>query len=239
MTCHECVGLLSAYADGELALEESREVERHLCTCKRCRHHFESTRALKHGIARLRGRDEPPAAVQARIETAELQFRRAGRTFRFAIAAAVAFIVAGVALVGYVRQRQADVTGALVSDHFRSLPAITPPHLISDDPRAVARYFEGRTPFRPFVPALRDATLVGARLCNINGRKAELLFYDVSGSTVSFFVCPIDAVTMSRGCRTRDGAIVCSGTKDGLSIHVVGALSQPQLERLVADATSL
>ncbi len=239
MRCDDCCELLSAYVDGELALERARALEEHIAGCPDCRARFDSTRTLKHGIARLRGREDAPAAVQARIEAAQLAFRRDGRTFRLALAAAVAFVILGISIFIYVLQRQSVATSILVADHYRSLPDVTPPQLASGDRVAVARYFEGRTPFHPFVPELRGATLIGARLCNVNGRKAELLLYDVSGATVSLFVCPLDALSISRGCRTRDGAMVCSGTRDGLSVHVVGSLSRPQLERLVTEATSL
>lgn len=236
MRCHDCNELLSAYADGELSLDWSLDLQRHIGTCPDCRERFDATRALKHSIARLHGREEPPPATQARIAAAELAFRRAGRIFRVA-AAAVALVILGAIIAGYLMQKRVDVTGVLVADHYRSLPNVTPPQLASGDPVAVAHYFEGRTPFRPFVPSLSEATLVGARLCNINGQRAELLFYDVSGATVSLFVCPIDAVAVAPGCRTRDGALVCSGRRGGLSIHAVGSLPRPQLERLVADAT--
>jgi anti-sigma factor RsiW len=239
MRCQDCCELLSAYIDGELPLPQSMELEQHIITCAGCRERFEATRALKHVLARVLAREEPPAAVVARIDGAQLAFRRAGRRLRLALAAVVAVLGVGVSILFYVVQQRSGLTRVLVADHYRSLPNVTPAHLTSGDPVAVARYFEGRTSFPPFVPSLRDATLVGARLCNINGRKAELLFYDVSGSTVSLFVCPIDAVAISPGCRTRDGAVVCSGTRGRLSVHAVGSLSRPQLQRLVADATSI
>lgn len=240
MNCEESFEILSSYSDGELSLEPSLTLEGHLAECPSCRELASAIRVLSHEIARLDGRDDPTPATMARIDAAELKFRRAGRSMMIAmVAAVVVLVVTLVAIAGHRASERSGLTDVLVADHHRFIPAVTPPSFSSGDPRAVESFFQGRTPFRPLVPELSEGTLLGARICNIGGVKAQLLFYEIDGSTISLYVSTGDPLSALRGCRSKNGTTICSGTKDGLSIHAVGSLPRESLQRVIDHVTTM
>lgn len=58
--CRQVRALMSEYLDGELALRDSRRLERHLRWCPNCRRMLESLRRTIGGLNRLAGGDAAP-----------------------------------------------------------------------------------------------------------------------------------------------------------------------------------
>lgn len=73
MTCAQITEQLSAWVDDELSTDVAHAVDTHLATCASCQARAHSMRALKRAIARLRSRESPPGAVQARLEALRFQ----------------------------------------------------------------------------------------------------------------------------------------------------------------------
>jgi len=71
--------------------------------------------------------------------------------------------------------------------HPAPCPPIGPPpdYTVSDDPEVVARFFEGHVAFPASVPKLPGARLLGGRLCRIEGKLTELLFYELRQEVLS------------------------------------------------------
>src|ERR1044072_4582398 len=70
MRCDDMQELISPYLDGELGLETSLEVERHLQDCSICSPQYENHKALR---AALRSDDlyfKPPARFTRRVQAA-------------------------------------------------------------------------------------------------------------------------------------------------------------------------
>jgi len=238
--CGEGLDGLSAKLDGALPPRERDLVDGHLAACPECDRRLRSLRALKHAIARLPSREAPPGAVRVHVESLVFRGRRSGR-LRLVLQAALA---AGVLLAAwaYVSGRHgaegptAKLAEELAADHLHSVPEAMPAEVATEDPAEVIRFFSGRLPFTPVAPRLEGAHLIGARLCKIEGRRVQLLFYrDDSDVTLSLFVGD-HGLSAGSGCRETRGLRVCSRTLDGLSLHVVGAAPRDHLRRMLERA---
>jgi anti-sigma factor RsiW len=241
MNCEQIDELLSPYVDEELAPRERSEIDAHLVGCASCLEHVTSVRSLKHAIARLESRDEPPGAVRARVEA--LRFKNAGLreplSRRRLLAAAVGIGLLAAAPFA-IRRHQSPVLPfgeELVSDYLHSLPEVRPAEVASNDPREVIRFFSGKTPFEPVVPAVPAARLVGGRLCNVAGRRVELLFYThgENRQSVALFVC--DHAVADMRCREYRGHPVCSRRFGNLTILATGQVPGHILERILRETT--
>jgi len=238
MTCQQTAELLSSYIDGELAPADRTEIDAHLAECASCLAQVESARCLKHAIARLPSREEPPGAIRARVEA--LRFGKASFFFarRPVWMAGVALLLAAILAAVAVRNAQspgARLARELVSDHLRWQADAAPAEVASDDPHRVVRFFEGRVPFTPIAPHLPDARLTGGRLCKIEGRGAQLLFYTCGRQTLSVFV--LDRDPGDGRCRESRGRHVCSRRLGSLTVMAVGEIPGETLEQLVREAT--
>jgi anti-sigma factor RsiW len=238
MNCDQIAGLLSPHVDAEVSPAERSEIEAHVAGCAECSRQLASVRSLKHAIARLTGREEPPGAVRARIES--LGFRNFPRrtTQHRQLVAAVAAVVllAGAAYTMRRPSAAAKFGDELVSDYLNSLPDVRPVEVASNDPREIVRFFSGKIPFEPVVPDLPSAQLVGGRLCTVAGRRVELLFYThgASGQDFSLFVC--DQAVPDTACRNYRGHRVCSRRFGRLTVLAVGDIPEPTLEQILRDA---
>ena len=234
MSCEVSPELLSAYLDGALPPPEREELEAHLAQCPACRARLESLRAVKHALARLPSREAPPGAVRARVES----LRFAHRTSRARVlAAAVAAVAVGAAGLLLARRPQAPtltLTEELVGDHLRSVPDAMPAEVTSHDPQEVIAFFAGRVPFSPVAPAFPASRLVGGRLCQIDGRLVQLLFYDAKGEKLSLFVSGGDLG--EPGCREARGHHVCTRHVGSRSLVLVGKLPAEELLHLLDEA---
>jgi len=237
MTCGQFADLLSAYIDAELAPTERQQVEAHLAACTSCGRRASSARSLKHVIARLSSREKPPGAIRARVEA--LRFGRAGFSFaRKPVLTGVALLLAATLAAIVVRNVQspgARLARELVGDHLRWQADAAPAEVASDDRQRVIRFFEGRVPFTPIAPHLPDARLTGGRLCKIEGRRAQLLFYTCGRQTLSVFV--LDRDPGDGRCRDSRGRHVCSRRIGELTVLAVGEMPGQMLEKLLREAT--
>ena len=174
--------------------------------------------------------------VRARVEQLQLFARRQRwGPFRWTAAAAVILAVGGLArmVVSPLRtERRAD---ELVADHLRSVPEVRPAEVSSGDPATVARFFAEHLSFPAVVPSLLGATLLGGRLCKLEGRRVELLFYRLDHRTLSLYVA--DQPVMPNGCTASGGHHVCARSHHQLALVLVGELPAEHLELLLTSVT--
>src|SRR5262249_39948146 len=158
---------VSAWMDAELPEDLAAHVEQHLAHCTTCQTHASSLRALKHAVAQLPSRKEPPGAVRARVEALRFGNRRAAvaRTVPglTAVAALVAIVVAAFHSRGGTIPH--DLAEALVADHLLLVPEVMPAEVASQNPDDVRHFFSERVSFPPVTPVLPGARLMGGRLC--------------------------------------------------------------------------
>jgi anti-sigma factor RsiW len=234
MSCDHFLEALSAHVDGTLPSPERAELEAHLAGCPACRVRLESLRAVKHAVARLPSREAPPGAVRARVEALRFARRRSRACVLAAVATAAALGAAGMLLTRRPSGPPVALAEELVGDHLRSVPEAMPAEVTSHDPKEVIAFFAGRVPFAPAAPVFLNSQLVGGRLCHIDGRRVQLLFYDAGGEKLSLYVSDRDLG--DGGCRQSRGHHVCSRRVGDRSLILVGRLPSEQLLRLLEEA---
>lgn len=245
--CGEWLERLSAHLDDALTEAEREAVESHLAACAPCDEQLRSLRALKHAVARLKSREAPPGAVRAHVESlvfARPRPRWLVPALKAALAAGVVFGIAMLFnLAAYLTSgRPDDARGArlaqeLAADHLHSVPEAMPAEIATGNPADIVGFFSGRVPFDPVAPRLPGTRLIGARLCKIEGRRVELLFYrHETDVTLSLFIADRD-LGAAGGCREARGVGVCGRTFGGLTLHLVGAAPRERLERLLDEAS--
>lgn len=235
MPCDQSAESLSLYLDNALAPSERDAVASHLATCGVCRACLESLRAVKHVVARLPSQEEPPGAVRAHVEALRLNQRPRWRwrSVALAAAAAVVMVIAATLVVrrgGHTAQLAED----LIADHLSSVPEVKPAEIASSDRGDVVRFFAEHLPFAAVVPELPGTQLLGARLCRIEGRRVELLFYRRENRTLSLFVT--DSPVAAGQCWAARGHHVCSRSDAQLTLLLVGELPADELRRLLDES---
>lgn len=236
MDCMTSRSLLSAYLDGALADNERSRLGEHAAVCASCRARLESLRAIKHAVARLPDREEPPRAVRVHIEA--LRFgqpkRGAWRAAALAAVAALALVVVAASLMRG-RNGAARLADDLVVDHLHSVPEVKAAEIASSDRAEAARFFANHVPFNAVVPNLPGTELLGGRLCQLRGRRVELLFYRRENRTLSLFIA--DRPVADPGCWAARGHHVCSRSRADLTLLLVGELPADELRRLLDEST--
>lgn len=239
MQCSDTRALLSASLDGAIDSGERGAIDAHLRECPRCRSELELLRVLKHAIARLPSREEPPGAVRAHVEALRLG-PRSPIGWPLLLAPALAAAAAALALMLPLRHQHGDkgatLADHLVWDHLSSVPEVRPAEIASANPQAILNFFSGHLPFPPTVPRVPGADLLGARLCQIEGRRVELIFYKRESRTLSLFIT--DGPVPAGECWEARAHHVCSRSMGALTFMVVAELPEQELRRLLEEATA-
>ena len=198
MDCNQTKILIDAFADNELDINNSIEVERHIADCKDCSLLYRNYMAL-HSVLR----DEPvyytpPAElikkVSASITGSEKKHVDVkSRIFSWQGAAAL-FAFAAIVLIFIVLFRtppttETQLTEQIVDNHMRSL---MPNHLIdvqSTDQHTVKPWFNGKLDFSPPVTDLsaQGFNLTGGRLDYINGQPVAAIVYQRKAHYINLF----------------------------------------------------
>lgn len=201
MTCEEINGLLSVYADGELDLLRSLEIEAHLPACPACSAALERARTLGVRLANPGLYHHSPPSLRERVRAslprtgrkpgrlAALPWRRVG----VAIAAAAVVVVAVWGALRWVsgssdRERLAR---AVVAHHISSLMLAEPRLDIADsDEHQVKPWFSDKVDFVPEVKQLskQGFPLLGGRLEYLDERRAAALVYRRHKHIINVFI---------------------------------------------------
>jgi anti-sigma factor RsiW len=192
MTHEEARSLLEAYADNELALSESLQVEAHLRECEHCRAWLEERRALS---ARLRSaplRYSLPPELQHTLARQVWGSRTTtGRTmWTQALAASVVMGLLGL----WVGHSFSPGPGGdeWVDAHVRSTLSERSVDVLSSSHHTVKPWLSGKLPFSPPVPELTDQgdTLIGGRADYIERTQVAALRYQHGNHQIDVFVWP-------------------------------------------------
>ena len=205
MNCRDVMGLLDAYADGEVDPLRGYLVKRHLSGCPECASKLASILALR---AELHA-DVPyygaPPALHARARelltarpaaTAERARRQPAPWSWLALGAAsgcaatVLAWVVGTALIE--ASRSDDLVAAAISRHTQATLSHETIQVASSDQHTVKPWLSARLDYSPPVPdrAAQGFTLVGGRLDQLDGRPVATLVYRYREHTIDVFVRP-------------------------------------------------
>ena len=202
MNCAEIQELLNAYADGELDLLRSVEIEEHLKTCRACARAVGNIRALR---AVIRSNDlsfPAPAGLHRRV-LSSLPAKKEKSLARVSFLAwpglRWAYSFAGVALVAVVltaillnNSGTDRLAREVASSHVRSLMAGHLMDVASTDQHTVKPWFDGKLDFAPPVVDLADHgfPLVGGRLDYLHDRPVAALVYQRQKHFINLFIWP-------------------------------------------------
>src|SRR5438309_8742554 len=126
MTHEETQELIDAYADGELDVVTSREVERHLQSCAECRALEQNVRALRDLLQKSSPAYRAPASLRRKVQAALPNEERFASTSFFrslALAAACLVLLWGGWQIVQRNQSAHELADEVVASHVRSLLA--------------------------------------------------------------------------------------------------------------------
>jgi anti-sigma factor RsiW len=244
MTCTEAGTLLHAYADGELDLLRSLEVEAHLGGCTACANELANLKALRAGLRDDALYHPAPARLERQIRATLREARRVEGRTRYAsaryvwagTAAAAALVLVMIAVNGVppFTPRGSDFDAReVVDDHLRSLADNHLTDVLSSNQHTVKPWFDGRLDFTPPVQDFvnQGFPLIGGRLDYLNNRPVAAVIYRRRLHIINLFIAPAEhTADTSPQSRVEDGYNIVHWTKSGLSYWAVSSVSVGELE---------
>jgi len=239
MNCNETLSLLHAYADGELDLVRSLDVEQHVKSCAACAASAQSIHSLRSRLRDSNLAYDTPPALRKRLRASFKQVANETRTtetrrpwpWQLLAFGATAFAVLLLTLRPTGVSETAQLTNEAVSSHIRSL---MPGHLTdvaSSDQHTVKPWFEGKIDFAPDVKdfAGEGFPLVGGRLDYLGGRPVAALVYRRNQHLINVFIWP--APDGLRETETnRRGYVVLERNTSGTQYLIISNLNQKELK---------
>jgi anti-sigma factor RsiW len=253
MNCTETHPLLHAYADGELDLMRSLDVERHLGTCAACAAARQSLLSLRTLLRQSDLAYRAPQLLRDRLRYAvalpgnEAQpRRRESRPWPWqwlaAWAAAAALLVLLLRPAGVsVNER---LTDDVIAGHVRSLMAGHLTDVASSDQHTVKPWFNGKLPFSPLTIDLEAGgfPLVGGRLDYLENHAVAALVYQHRKHLINLFTWPSSRIaSTAEDFRTHQGYNVIHWSQGDMEYQAVSDMNQGDLRdfaRLLRSGSS-
>lgn len=241
MACQETNGLIEAYADGELDLSASLEIERHMDDCAACAAELKSHRALRSSIGGASLYYDAPPQLTSRVRSALRKQAKVPVVHRlaawrwFAVAApAVSLAILAFALVAVSRtpSRRDLLNEEIVSAHVRSLMGAHLMDFPSTDQHTVKPAFNGRIDFSPEVRDLSSQgfTLLGGRLDYVDRRPVAALIYQRRKHVINLFIWPSEAGAEEKAAATSlRGYSVIHWIRAGMNYSAVSDINSSEL----------
>jgi anti-sigma factor (TIGR02949 family) len=248
MTCQETRQVIEAYADGELDLLRTLELERHLEDCAECRALYDQVQELRSAVRTHAPYFAAPEGFDKRIRT-QLRLRRepqpktvpaTGLAWRLSALAAgiVALVVFSSMLIGMLRHPAGETLAQqVVSSHIRSLMENHLTDVPSSDQHTVKPWFNGKLDFSPPVKDLKAEgfPLTGGRLDYLDARPVAALLYRRRQHTINLFVWPSSHSDSGPHISTIRGYNLVRWTQSGMTYWAVSDLNSSELNQFVAN----
>ncbi|MGA2409103.1 MAG: anti-sigma factor [Candidatus Binataceae bacterium] len=247
MNCAEARRLLDGYADQELDLRTSIELEDHLGGCASCAREYEGIAALKSVLQERVPYYDAPGALRRRFRASargairsgdkSSWWRQLGVTgWSWPVTAAVAAVFAAIVIRGVMplAPPSGGALGAEVVDsHIRSMMANHLTDVLSSNQHTVKPWFDGKIDFAPSVKDLsaQGFPLAGGRLDFLDGRPVAALVYRHRLHIINLFTWPADHSPNSPPqLETRQGYNVVHWTQAGMEYWAVSDVAPADLE---------
>jgi anti-sigma factor RsiW len=245
MNCSEIKALSHAYADRELDLVRSAEVEQHLGGCRSCSQQVENFRGLSSALKSSSLYFRAPANLRERVlrstcarngvaSFARRPIERAAswkQWMRWLIpVSASAFAILLAVLVAPSADNR--VSEEVASNHVRSLMANHLTDIASSSQHTVKPWFAGKIDFAPPVTNLADQgfPLIGGRLDYLQNRQVAAEIYRRNDHIINLFVWPASQNrSTTKKLSVRKGYNVISWKDSGMNYSAVSDLNAVEL----------
>lgn len=204
MNCVDAEVMLHGLIDGEIDAGHTREVERHVLTCRGCSEQLEAFRAMRATMAGGKLKETASTTLRSRIEQAlpgpservidaRQRFQPTRRSFFGGFttgAVASAALAASLMFTVFRSDQNLTIADEVVSAHIRSLQAGHLMDVETSDQHTVKPWFEGKIDVAPPVIDLtaQGFTLLGGRLDYIDGEPAASVLYRRRKHIINLFV---------------------------------------------------
>jgi anti-sigma factor RsiW len=238
----ETQDLIHAYADGELDLVKSLEVERHIQNCQACSRDYKNLQTLRSALGTGSLYFKSPTNLQRRIQSAvrkesKAETRPPALLWRWlSIGASLAFV--SIIILTFVPiltapSKDSLLAQEIISSHVRSLMADHLTDVSSSDQHTVKPWFNGKLDFSPPVKDLANHgfSLVGGRLDYIENRPVAVLVYKHRQHFINLFIWP-----STRGSNAGEKIVIRQGynmihwIKSGMTYWAVSDLNNSELQ---------
>jgi anti-sigma factor RsiW len=242
MNCEQAREWLDAYADRELDLARSVEVEEHLGHCPDCSKIHEGLRTLQTAIATHAVCFRAPKELCVIPETAPALSNRRRRDsgWRMAVTAAVCLLIGAVGFSsGYFlkfRPNDRRLSDLVVAAHVRSLQVEHAVDVASSDRHTVKPWFQGKLDYAPQVIDLSNQgfNLRGGRLDYLTDRPVAAIFYHRRAHAINVFTWPVSIDQEATVQRiSAQGFHIRNWQRLGMAYWVISDLNDVELDEFV------
>ncbi len=241
MNCQEIEALKHAYADRELDLVRTTEIEQHLKSCRACSQAYENIRALSSALKSSDLYFEAPAHLERRIRASLPREARRSPTklfgwwqgLKWGIPIAGTALIAFLLATSFIRPSTDErLAQEVTASHLRSLMATHLTDVASSDQHTVKPWFAGKIDFAPPVKDLttQGFPLVGGRLDFLQDRPVAALVYQRHLHFINLFIWPatISSNTPKKPA-VRQGYNLLHWNESGMTFWAVSDLNPVEL----------
>lgn len=263
--CDDFKPFIDTYIDEEFDERDRAEFEAHMAHCEACRREVEFQAQFKLELREQLGAERAPDGLRQSIMGAleqeaasqaagrreasrrahHARIKRAGIMASPLVAALCVVLFLPAFTIAPATSGQLPMVEQTVDWHRGNLPL----EIRGSQPEDVARWFSGKVDFPvrpPHFPHER-AELIGARIANVQDRRAAYLLYEVGGARMSVMMFQGDGLKVP-GDRVRElagrdvalmnahGYEVAVVQDSGITYTVTTDLSQPEFVKLMEEA---
>ncbi len=247
MNCQEIEALKHAYADRELDLVRTTEIERHLSGCRACSHAYENIRALSSALKSSDLYFKAPPLLKRRLRESLGAGNQDAPTLQRSNAPTLSWWqwlkwgipIAGTALITFLLATSLigpsgddRLAQEVTASHVRSLMAAHLIDVVSSDPHTVKPRFDGKIDFAPPVKDLvaQGFPLVGGRLDYLQGRQVTALVYQRHNHFINLFIWPATrSSNTTQKPAVRQGYNLIHWNESGMTFWAVSDLNPAEL----------
>jgi anti-sigma factor (TIGR02949 family) len=189
MNCREIRAAIPAWLDHELPEREAQTLLAHLEACEACRAHARREEAFLRSLRAQLPREAAPPELKARLLALASGGGRSPARSRWGwvlSASGGLALAAGALLLFFSRPSDAgDWTRFYLAQH-QAAPAQV--DFATASPPQLAAWLQGKLGHPVHVPGMKDARLLGGRVCTLRGQGLGLAVYESQGRTMSLFM---------------------------------------------------